>query len=874
MPNYSTFIAPDYIIDELRFVYNLPANQYANAILLNQLRALTNPTSDQVAQINSLTITLQDYNVSPDQFNTFSQALISMEGLTKKLVNFEDQGEYSSLTTYDWWNSVTLNGQTYISKQDNNLNHTPVGGVSDVYWSLASKKGVSFRPLSTWSNLTSYVNNLDFIDVVISNGSAFYCKQSHTNQQPSQANPPVDNDYWGVLANRGIQGLQGTPGLDLQYRGTYDALRTYAVADAVNLGGSIYYCHTEPPMGTSPSDQDYWSIFMQRSPIQVSSTPPSSPSIDDVYINSTTLLFYRYNGSTWIALRTDTITDGTYTFTASDINTMQTNINENSLKITTLNGEIESINANIAENTIKINNHTKEIANLNLQLEASKRVVSGSTFGTDFAGIFNMTLDYAYTTTNQSLLAGVTDLSDKINAVNNGSFIINQRLTITDDVNNEEIIITNASPLTCTPLVNSYKKQALIGRSLVDSNTRNFIDYYEPNDNFLHSTLEKTDSVQLTCVEFSPDGTKVFCGGVSYLPSKLYDVVSGELLWSYTPTGNGAGVTCAKFSPDGTKIYVGTAGNTSSEAYIGEINALTGGLIRKTDVSVTSYVNDLDISPNGAQIAINGSNSGMVFNISDWSSVWTGIATNIKCCCYSKDGTKLAIGFASPYCIKIYNTSDWTLYSNFTTSYQVFDMEFFDNDTKILFCSTIAYVYNVTTNSLEHTFTESSIYSVATNEVDNTLAFCKGDGTNYFYSYPSYTSLGTYTILNGGTHGNMLSVSGDVKYFASVNQTTVGTVVRLTVLDTLQNTVKKLLNSVLRFTTQDAKEVVLWVDRDSGLTINSKINDMMMTKSTVNNQDQFIGELSNTAPIDVALSIIRDSTSNNGVISKILGGIL
>jgi len=120
----------------------------------------------------------------------------------------------------------------------------------------------------------------------------------------------------------------------------------------------------------------------------------------------------------------------------------------------------------------------------------------------------------------------------------------------------------------------------------------------------------------------------------------------------------------------------------------------------------------------------------------------------------------------------------------------------------------------------------------------------------------------------------MVSFSGDGKYFASVNQTTVGTVVRLTVLDTLQNTVKKLLNSVLRFTTQDAKEVVLWVDRDSGLTINSKINDMMMTKSTVNNQDQFIGELSNTAPIDVALSIIRDSTSNNGVISKILGGIL
>ena len=82
MPNYSTFTSDqNWVIDQFRYVFNLPANQYANAILLNQLRALTNPTSDQIAQINSLTIALQDYNVSPDQFNAFSQALMNMEQL-------------------------------------------------------------------------------------------------------------------------------------------------------------------------------------------------------------------------------------------------------------------------------------------------------------------------------------------------------------------------------------------------------------------------------------------------------------------------------------------------------------------------------------------------------------------------------------------------------------------------------------------------------------------------------------------------------------------------------------------------------------------------------------------------------------------------
>ena len=65
-----------------------------------------------------------------------------------------------------------------------------------------------YSPKGIWSNSTAYVTN----DSVTLNGSTFYALQNNTNQQPSQANPPVNTVYWAVLASIGATGIQGIPG--------------------------------------------------------------------------------------------------------------------------------------------------------------------------------------------------------------------------------------------------------------------------------------------------------------------------------------------------------------------------------------------------------------------------------------------------------------------------------------------------------------------------------------------------------------------------------------------------------------------------------------------------------------------------------------
>lgn len=55
--------------------------------------------------------------------------------------NTEYKGEYKSTSTYQKNNIVTYNGQSFISKVNNNKGQTPTGYSDDAYWALAAKKG-------------------------------------------------------------------------------------------------------------------------------------------------------------------------------------------------------------------------------------------------------------------------------------------------------------------------------------------------------------------------------------------------------------------------------------------------------------------------------------------------------------------------------------------------------------------------------------------------------------------------------------------------------------------------------------------------------------------------------------------------------------
>ncbi len=61
-------------------------------------------------------------------------------------------------------------------------------------------QGKSYVPKGEWSSATAYVNNATTIDTVLYLGSTYYCKQSNTNQTPT------NTTYWGLLAEKGEAG--------------------------------------------------------------------------------------------------------------------------------------------------------------------------------------------------------------------------------------------------------------------------------------------------------------------------------------------------------------------------------------------------------------------------------------------------------------------------------------------------------------------------------------------------------------------------------------------------------------------------------------------------------------------------------------------
>ncbi|MEC0370057.1 tail fiber protein [Paenibacillus chibensis] len=105
----------------------------------------------------------------------------------------------------------------------------------------------------------------------------------------------------------------------------------------------------------------------------------------------------------------------------------------------------------------------RELANLNLQLEASKRVPSGVTFGSNFADSFGMTIDTTKTVTTAALSVGA--ISIPVESVT--GLAAGMEVTIFDDVNIERMTITSisGSTLTIPALARAYKAKASVART-------------------------------------------------------------------------------------------------------------------------------------------------------------------------------------------------------------------------------------------------------------------------------------------------------------------------------------------------------------------------------------------------------------------------
>lgn len=137
-----------------------------------------------------------------------------------------------------------------------------------------------------------------------------------------------------------------------------------------------------------------------------------------------------------------------------------------------------------------------EIANLNLQLAASQLVPSGKTYGWDPKTSFGVIVDFTKGKTTAQLNAGDTSLEGKV-TMSQGTFVAGKKVTVIgrnpadDSIVKEQATITSVSPLTISPLVNSYKSGAWIKRSTAN-NTTNGIKFGGVDDSVIKSVTDAT----------------------------------------------------------------------------------------------------------------------------------------------------------------------------------------------------------------------------------------------------------------------------------------------------------------------------------------------------------------------------------------------
>lgn len=189
------------------------------------------------------------------------------------------------------------------------VSDNPVGDYTEV--NITSGSGSAWTWKGDWTDGLVYRED----DVVYFNGTSFLAIQEHystPNNQPfslqSNGQPTDWHLYWNIVALKGEDGLY--------YRDSWDALNdTYVERDVVTYQGSAYFAKTDVPVGTLPTDTDYWSLFVARGAKGEDGDKgdPGDPgpdgslfSVIGEWNNSTTYLAdtqaVTYNGELWLAL--------------------------------------------------------------------------------------------------------------------------------------------------------------------------------------------------------------------------------------------------------------------------------------------------------------------------------------------------------------------------------------------------------------------------------------------------------------------------------------------------------------------------------------------------------------------------------------------
>ncbi|WP_342532809.1 fibronectin type III domain-containing protein [Lysinibacillus sp. FSL K6-0057] len=230
-----------------------------------------NKTVTEIERLNQLKSELQNYTISPEWINTLGDEISATQ-------------KYFVENTLDYVNQLKTDTQNYTESKK-------------VEFQAEVDK---FNLVGNYSPTVQYYKK----NMVRFNGQIYLCIKDNYNNAPLDNS---DNEFWILQSKKGDKGEQGVAGVGLTFKNEYSPSITYNPNEAVQYNGSVFYC-ISTVVGETPSENGTsWRLFLARSGIVVSSTPPSSPIDKMVWVDSNTNKFKYYNTGTssWVALNAD-----------------------------------------------------------------------------------------------------------------------------------------------------------------------------------------------------------------------------------------------------------------------------------------------------------------------------------------------------------------------------------------------------------------------------------------------------------------------------------------------------------------------------------------------------------------------------------------
>jgi hypothetical protein len=192
-------------IDTFILHQDISYNDIVNLNRYKDLKLKANRTPTEDDELNTLTSALRQKLFLPDDLNKLQDCITNLETFFKNetegyilqkqdefnavLQKFSNKGQYNSTTTYQKWNIVTYNHETYMSKQDNNLNHVPT---DTNWWQKIAARGAQGIPGIGLSFVGNYNNGVTYQEgqAVNYEGTIYYCILQ------TVGNLPTNTTYW------------------------------------------------------------------------------------------------------------------------------------------------------------------------------------------------------------------------------------------------------------------------------------------------------------------------------------------------------------------------------------------------------------------------------------------------------------------------------------------------------------------------------------------------------------------------------------------------------------------------------------------------------------------------------------------------------